>query len=1073
MGLGLWLGSPPRTGGTPTPASVAQLSVPYVTTTAGTAQMGSRNAQAGTYSNAASVTTTFLRFGVVVSSPPVSITASNAKDVFWVKDTVLGTDGLTYVFLSDPHEIDTDVPAATLYDGFQIICTSRNDGTPVQYEFLQIQEMQALDKNGISLTGGVAITSFSGVVDGFPVTNIIDGDPFTGAFWTPSAYPSTIIEMCNCIFVDGQRPLEGATFSFVCSDTQGPGDFKVYPIIGTTPDTTALLEVTGPHDFSVDYQPLFSVPGAGALNITSLVYDAGTNETSFVLSGVVTQAKVRVIDRTDADHPILVSDWADVDATDTVPAEVGGLLVYQFYDTNEVGSVIESGEKNVVGKPEARVSINAGTWHFLNYWNPYVSCHADLMDRAIWVPDSGYTGRIAPEGPAASACFDRYNRLISWPVGITYIRIPITWSMHANDAGVWEWVNGGVYTRAGHGTTWVLENPGGAPVSVDLSANGPNGGIKFTIGSDSQKPWYITLYSLPAPMTVNTMRKIGETDASWTVTQDWIDSKSIYNGDIRYMWAGLEGFWNWGGPPWPSASDASAIFEYGYTWDQYHNNFPDWADRQRAGRFRPEIAIETSNRTGRPTWWNIPWVASDDYVHGFFAFVRDELDPSLDVPVAVSNEVWNPTLGEHHAFFYHGYCAGYNGDTPSRTPRTVVRNGSSDHHPTALHPQGTLVYSYLYGTLWASCIFLARQDTTGMDFPTGGVGLQNADWICVARSDLPTKVPGYEQYGNGPAAVYRYQGEQLARIIAIGKQYIEPGRLRAVFEGFALWDLNYNEATDGVTQGLTFAPVDGGEALLDVAEGYIRHADAPYVPDSRINCVTVDATPGATRQTAIIAYWAAQWTSNGAPMLTGILENRAGLATILSTPRTVNGVSKRYSMSRADRGYYEFGDNVLLFDDACDFVGSISGNQLTVSSLTFPTDQHLAIGQYIFTVDGSGNKTTTTRKITALGTGTGGTGTYTLSGSATAAGGSHLYAGSDAALLTDLNLARRSAALEPTITAMLDLGFSQGGSGCMFDEGTIESTQDTQWNWFDKVPENFASPPRGRAKALVDFCGTV
>lgn len=54
-----------------------------------------------------------------------------------------------------------------------------------------------------------------------------------------------------------------------------------------------------------------------------------------------------------------------------------------------------------------------------------------------------------------------------------------------------------------------------------------------------------------------------------------------------------------------------------------------------------EAMVEMANRAGAEPWFNMPINASDDYIRGFAIYVRDHLDPRLDVHVELSNEVWN------------------------------------------------------------------------------------------------------------------------------------------------------------------------------------------------------------------------------------------------------------------------------------------------------------------------------------------------------------------------------------------------------------------------------------------------
>ncbi|MGB3669241.1 MAG: hypothetical protein WA984_03960 [Phormidesmis sp.] len=53
-----------------------------------------------------------------------------------------------------------------------------------------------------------------------------------------------------------------------------------------------------------------------------------------------------------------------------------------------------------------------------------------------------------------------------------------------------------------------------------------------------------------------------------------------------------------------------------------------------------EVMIELANQTGIDPWFNMPHMATDDYVRNFAKMVRENLDPELKVYIEYSNEVW-------------------------------------------------------------------------------------------------------------------------------------------------------------------------------------------------------------------------------------------------------------------------------------------------------------------------------------------------------------------------------------------------------------------------------------------------
>ena len=61
-----------------------------------------------------------------------------------------------------------------------------------------------------------------------------------------------------------------------------------------------------------------------------------------------------------------------------------------------------------------------------------------------------------------------------------------------------------------------------------------------------------------------------------------------------------------------------------------------------------EAMVELCNLAGADGWFNMPVNASDDYVRQFATYVRDHLNPGLQVHVEFSNEVWNWAFPQSH-----------------------------------------------------------------------------------------------------------------------------------------------------------------------------------------------------------------------------------------------------------------------------------------------------------------------------------------------------------------------------------------------------------------------------------------
>ena len=71
-----------------------------------------------------------------------------------------------------------------------------------------------------------------------------------------------------------------------------------------------------------------------------------------------------------------------------------------------------------------------------------------------------------------------------------------------------------------------------------------------------------------------------------------------------------------------------------------------------------EYLIALANKTSANPWFNIPHLATDDYVENFAVMVRDQLDPDLKVHVEYSNEVWNGGFEQYDYARSQGEAAG-------------------------------------------------------------------------------------------------------------------------------------------------------------------------------------------------------------------------------------------------------------------------------------------------------------------------------------------------------------------------------------------------------------------------------
>ncbi|HBE18072.1 MAG TPA: cellulose-binding protein [Cyanobacteria bacterium UBA11149] len=67
-----------------------------------------------------------------------------------------------------------------------------------------------------------------------------------------------------------------------------------------------------------------------------------------------------------------------------------------------------------------------------------------------------------------------------------------------------------------------------------------------------------------------------------------------------------------------------------------------------------EILVEIANRLNLDAWFNMPHIATDEYITNFAKIVKDTLKPNLKAYVEFSNEVWNPQFQQYHYALQEG-----------------------------------------------------------------------------------------------------------------------------------------------------------------------------------------------------------------------------------------------------------------------------------------------------------------------------------------------------------------------------------------------------------------------------------
>ncbi|QNN67138.1 hypothetical protein H9L13_10980 [Sphingomonas lutea] len=112
---------------------------------------------------------------------------------------------------------------------------------------------------------------------------------------------------------------------------------------------------------------------------------------------------------------------------------------------------------------------------------------------------------------------------------------------------------------------------------------------------------------------------------------DWMVTNSLFRADgSRAKWSSGQG-WN-----------ANAAGELGWS------SRPLPGDARWTSGVPVEIMVQLLNTTKADGWFNMPVNATDDYVRNFAKYVREHLDPKLNIHVELSNEVWNWAFPQAH-----------------------------------------------------------------------------------------------------------------------------------------------------------------------------------------------------------------------------------------------------------------------------------------------------------------------------------------------------------------------------------------------------------------------------------------
>jgi hypothetical protein len=184
--------------------------------------------------------------------------------------------------------------------------------------------------------------------------------------------------------------------------------------------------------------------------------------------------------------------------------------------------------------------------------------------------------------------------------GITY------WTGYIDGQYQVSWTGAGAPSITGGKSTFTVTGPGRGVLNLAHDNPGPNGGGMFYLNLNGTSNLNIL-----APDAV----------AGTPFRKPFLDKvdRLVHGSVIRYMdWMQTVG-----------------------------SNVTNWSDRNttfyqtQASGVNYENIVALSNYTKADAWINIPVKATDDYVHQLAKFLKANLNPTLNVHVEYSNELWN------------------------------------------------------------------------------------------------------------------------------------------------------------------------------------------------------------------------------------------------------------------------------------------------------------------------------------------------------------------------------------------------------------------------------------------------
>jgi hypothetical protein len=150
--------------------------------------------------------------------------------------------------------------------------------------------------------------------------------------------------------------------------------------------------------------------------------------------------------------------------------------------------------------------------------------------------------------------------------------------------------------------------------------------------------------------------RVSAHDAAEVVLRIWRTEPNDYVRNIRVVMPQQEAShttnpWN---PTFLRRWQGMAALRFMDFMETNNSRIAKWSERPRpehatfAGRgVALELLIDLANRLKSDPWFCMPHLADDDYVRRFASMVKEHLDPTLNIYVEYSNEVWNGMFQQH------------------------------------------------------------------------------------------------------------------------------------------------------------------------------------------------------------------------------------------------------------------------------------------------------------------------------------------------------------------------------------------------------------------------------------------